>query len=358
MNLKLDIRKRLQGFELDVKFDSSASITGILGASGSGKSMTLKCIAGIEDPDSGEIVINDRTVYDSNNRINIKTRNRGIGYLFQNYALFPNMTVSQNILSGVRDKSKHNNILREMIKLFRLSGLEDRKPSQISGGQQQRVALARIFASDPEILMLDEPFSALDSTLKEHIQLELLDILEKFNKKIIIVTHSRDEIFRFCEDVVIVHNGKSIRHSNVKDVFTNPQSRDVAYLIGIKNIVPIEKVNENEVFVPFWKINIKTRIRVNEEHKYVGIRARDIIFADEIEDDKANYIPIEIIKVSHEFNFISVLCKVKNIDSTAIDTHNNKNIVVKIPRNRWDNKFKSMKYIKFHYSSVILLKQD
>lgn len=232
MGLEVNIAKSMNGFDLDVHFKTEKKITGILGASGSGKSMTLKCIAGIEKPDSGIIRLNGRTVFDSYEKTDLPTRRRKVGYLFQNYALFPNMDVRKNILSGVRDKNRYDEILEEMLRLFRLKGLENRKPHQISGGQQQRVALARIFASEPEILMLDEPFSALDSSLKEYIQMELLEILESYQNDIILVSHSRDEIFRFCQDIVVIDGGKSIHQSSVKSIFSNPVYNNVASLIG------------------------------------------------------------------------------------------------------------------------------
>jgi len=167
MSLYVDIKKSLNGFKLDVNFEAGKQTTGLLGASGCGKSMTLKCIAGIEKPDSGVIMLNDKILFDSTKKINIPPQERNTGYLFQNYALFPNMTTLQNISIGLKlPKHERDKIVKEKITKFGLSGLENRYPNQLSGGQQQRVALARILAKEPDILMLDEPFSALDSFLK------------------------------------------------------------------------------------------------------------------------------------------------------------------------------------------------
>ena len=146
MSLYVDIEKRLGGFHLRVRFQTENEATALLGASGCGKSMTLKCIAGIVTPDRGRIVLNDRILFDSDKKINLPPQQRKLGYLFQNYALFPNMTVEKNILCGIRSRDKREKaaVLEDALRRFRLEGLEKRYPAQLSGGQQQRVALARI----------------------------------------------------------------------------------------------------------------------------------------------------------------------------------------------------------------------
>ena len=153
MGLYIDVKKKFHGFNLNVKFSTEDNIIGLLGASGSGKSMTLKCIAGLEVPDSGKIILNGKVLYDSEKKINIPVRSRKVGFLFQNYALFPNMTVSQNISFALNNISRveKDKIVSEKINMMNLNGLEDRYPSQLSGGQQQRVAIARALAVKPEI---------------------------------------------------------------------------------------------------------------------------------------------------------------------------------------------------------------
>ena len=193
--LDVDFTKKLGEFELRAKFSIANEKLAILGASGCGKSMTLKCIAGIETPDSGHIILNDRVLYDSSKGINLPPQKRRVGYLFQNYALFPNMTVAQNIGFALEGKTAKNNIVKEFIQKLRLQGLENKYPAQLSGGQQQRTALARMLALDTEMIMFDEPLSALDSFLKWELEQELLDIFAGFDRPILYVSHDRGEVF-------------------------------------------------------------------------------------------------------------------------------------------------------------------
>ena len=198
MSLHVDIRKRLGSFMLDVKFSAENGITSLLGASGCGKSMTLKCIAGIEKPDEGRIELDGTVLFDSAQKINLPPQKRRVGYLFQNYALFPNMSVRQNILCGLnreKDRGAKERRLRDMLRMMQLEGLEDRKPAQLSGGQQQRAALARILVNDPQILLLDEPFSALDGHLRDSLKVEMRDLLERFGREVLMVTHDRNEAY-------------------------------------------------------------------------------------------------------------------------------------------------------------------
>ena len=212
MSIQAEIRKTYGDFKLDIKLDSSSKRIGILGASGCGKSMTLKSIAGIEQPDSGRICIEGKTVYDSTQKINWKPQKRKIGYLFQNYALFPTMTVEANIGAGVRGtKAEKKERTSEMIRKFRLEGLESRLPGQLSGGQQQRVALARIMAYRPEMILLDEPYSALDVYLRDRLQQEMQEMLEDYDGTVILVSHSRDEIYRFSQELLVMDQGTIIR---------------------------------------------------------------------------------------------------------------------------------------------------
>lgn len=234
MKLTVDIKKDFGSFALSSSFETEDLLTGFLGSSGSGKSMTLKCIAGIVTPDEGYIALDDRVLFDSRKRINIRPQERKVGYLFQNYALFPAMTVKKNICCGLvreKDREAKKRKYDEAIALLHLEGLENRLPSQLSGGQAQRVALARIIVSEPDLLLLDEPFSALDAFLRRNLQTELLEVLQNLGKQAILVTHSAREVRRMTTNLFVMKSGGIIRRGRTEDVFSDPQSDDCRVLL-------------------------------------------------------------------------------------------------------------------------------
>lgn len=241
MAMEVKIHKKLGEYELDVHWKSTKKRIGILGASGSGKSLTLKSIAGIEHPDQGHIQIGDHVLYDSDSRICLKPQKRNVGYMFQNYALFPTMTVEQNVGAGLAgNKKKKQEQVQKMIRHFRLEGLEKRLPRELSGGQQQRVALARIMAYEPSVILLDEPFSALDVFLKDRLQQEMMELLSDYDGTVILVSHSRDEIYRFSEELLVIDDGKQICYGDTKAIFDCPEQVEAARLTGCKNIVRVK----------------------------------------------------------------------------------------------------------------------
>ena len=273
MNLTVDIEKRLGNFHLRVQFSTGDEITGLLGPSGCGKSMTLKCIAGVERPDRGYIALDGRILFDSEKRINLRPQERRVGYLFQNYALFPNMTVEQNILCGLRGRAGRDKTLAEMVDLLQLDGLEKLRPSQLSGGQAQRVALARILATQPRLLLLDEPFSALDTHLRDQLQPQLQRLIHQLGHQTLLVTHSRDEAYRMCSRLCIMDSGELLREGGTKEVFADPGSTAAARLTGCKNIAPARKSGEYQVEVPDWGVRLTAARPVPEALAAVGIRA-------------------------------------------------------------------------------------
>ena len=224
MSLQVDIKKNWKDFSLDVRFDLDKGPLGILGASGCGKSMTLKCIAGIWRPDAGKIVLNGRTLFDSEKKIDLKPQKRRVGYLFQDFALFPNMTVEENVGAGITlPKKEKEEQIHKMIEKFHLMGQEKKYPFQLSGGQKQRTALARIMAYRPDVILLDEPFSALDAYLKEQLLLELLELLKDYSGDVILVTHSRDEAYKICPELMIVWEGRQMEKGSTRALFQNPE---------------------------------------------------------------------------------------------------------------------------------------
>ena len=276
MSLHVDIRKKLGDFVLETAFDAEDAVTGLLGASGCGKSMTLKCIAGVETPDSGCIVLDGETLFDSARGINLKPQQRRVGYLFQQYALFPHLTVERNILTGLyreRDAAVRQHRLREMIEMMQLEGLENLRPAQLSGGQAQRVALARMLVNQPRLLLLDEPFSALDSHLRDQLQPQFLALLRSYGRQAVLVTHSRDEAYHLCGQLCVMENGRIVRDGATKAVFADPRSEAAARLTGCKNITPARKIDEQTVEAPAWGLRFTSAQPVPNDLCAIGLRA-------------------------------------------------------------------------------------
>jgi molybdate transport system ATP-binding protein len=278
MSLIVHVKKKYKGFSLDVSFQTDGERLGILGPSGSGKSMTLKMIAGIERPDEGFISLNGRTLFDSAKSINVSPQQRKVGYLFQQYALFPNMTVSQNIQCGLAGTEKQGwqKVIGEMIRRFQLEGMENRYPHQLSGGQQQRVALARCLAANPELILLDEPFSALDAHLREQVALEMKAFLDQYPGESILVSHNRDEIYALCPNLLVLNHGNAMGCGSTQALFHRPVSVDVARLTGCKNISPIKREDDRTFLATDWDIRFQVETPIPDNATHVGIRAHDI----------------------------------------------------------------------------------
>lgn len=276
MSLTVHIRKQLDAFTLRADFETDGGVAGLLGMSGSGKSMTLKCIAGIETPDEGSIVLDGVTLFDSKKRINVKTQQRRVGYLFQNYALYPHMTVRQNILCGLHGEQNpkvREETLAKVLREFGIEEIADRKPAHISGGQAQRTALARILVNRPKVLLLDEPFSALDAHLRLQMQLEMKQSLDAYEGDVVMVTHSREEAYHLCESIAVTDAGKVSALRKTKELFADPVSFNAARVTGCKNIAACRKTGTHEVFVPEWNVYFTTAKEVRDDVKGVAFRA-------------------------------------------------------------------------------------
>ena len=261
MSLIVDIEKTYGRFHLRAQFETGDGVTGILGASGCGKSLTLKCIAGIECPDCGRIELDGTVLFDSERRINLPPQKRKVGYLFQNYALFPNMTVRQNILCGlhaVRDKKEKERIYSETVHLMGLEDVQKHMPHQLSGGQQQRVALARILVNRPKLLMLDEPFSALDPQLKDRLRIEMKRILKEYGGPSLLVTHDRDEAYMLCQSIAVIDEGTIFPPRETKSLFESPQTVAEAVMTGCRNIFGAEYRDESHAYIPAFSLSVKT----------------------------------------------------------------------------------------------------
>ena len=340
--LKVNIQKKLKEFDLDVEFELKKGCLGILGPSRCGKSMTLKSVAGIVDPDTGlvSLTADGETIYfDSSKKINLKPQKRNVGYLFQNYALFPNMTVEENVAIGV-SKSSGENTVSEIIKRFRLDGLEKRYPRQLSGGQQQRVALARILAYSPDVILLDEPFSAMDTFLKEQLRIELLNSLEDFDGLSILVTHDRDEAFQFCDELIILDEGKIIAKGKTYELFENPKKVQVARLTGCKNISKIEIIDDYHIRSIDWGATFEVSEKISSNITHMGIRAHD--FSPANEDD------INLLDTSNS----SVVEMPFEWEVTLAN-----GLWWKYDKKIHDHKFEVPKYLKVDPKNIILLEE-
>jgi len=296
MEFIIDIKKKLYDFQLDVKLQSKEEIIGILGASGSGKSMLLRCIAGLVKPDQGQIIINGKTFFDSEKKINLSMRERKVGFLFQNYALFPNMTIAENIAFGLGKLSKHEKRDRvsALMEKYHLGDIGKRYPSQISGGQQQRVALARAVAVEPEMLLLDEPFSALDVHLRNHMIRELSELLKEFQGITLFVTHNRDEAYYLSDYIAVFNTGKVEIYGQKDAIFKWPGSLETAKITGCKNIVKATRRSENQLYVPQWDIALRTVMKIEPGVGFMGIRANQIKLLDEQDSQQENCFKVYI----------------------------------------------------------------
>ena len=278
MALSVDIQKQLGDFHLAVRFEAENETLALLGASGCGKSVTLKCVAGILTPDAGKIVLDGVTLYDSAAKINLPPQKRQVGYLFQQYALFPNMTVRQNIAAAVRDKARRKAEVAEKLHQFQSEAGGGQSIS--SGGQQQRCALARILAPEPKAILLDEPFSALDSYLKYQLELELSNTLEGFPGTVLWVSHDRGEVFRNCRRVCVVDQGRSQPVTTLAELFRSPGTEAAARLSGCKNIVEAVPAG-NAVTLPQWGLTLDCGKAVPADVRWAGIRAHHVTAAPE-----------------------------------------------------------------------------
>lgn len=251
--LEIAIRKQFDGFRLEVAFRLEEDIGVLFGPSGSGKSLTLQAIAGTFQPDAGRVVINGRTIYDSARGLILSPQERHIGYVPQNYALFPHLTAEKNIRFGLvgLPRGGRNQRVAEMVDLFGLQGLEHRRPRELSGGQQQRVALARALAGHPRLLLLDEPFAALDAPLRGVLRQELVQIQKRLGIQILLVTHDLADAFVLGQQVIVYDGGRVIQQGTRDDVFFRPATSRVAEFIGTQNILPaiVEQVEEHTLWL-------------------------------------------------------------------------------------------------------------
>lgn len=302
MSLSVSIKKHFPAFTLDVNIEAGNETLGWLGESGCGKSLTMRCIAGIETPDEGKIVVNGKTFFEreagKRPTVNLSPQERKTALLFQNYMLFPNLTVAENVAAGIDrklPKEEREAQVNAELKRFGLDGFDKRYPSQLSGGQQQRVALARMLAAKPDILMLDEPFSALDAHLKGALEQNLAGLFETFHGTILYVSHDIDEALRFCDRIAVIEKGHVMEVSTGNNLVNNPQSAASIKLSGCKNATPARRINDHRVFLPAWGIEVETDKPVQENLTCMGVRA---FFLEQAKEPGRNTYRVRVVRTS------------------------------------------------------------
>ncbi len=233
--LKVDIVKNLPDFKLQVAIEVDKEILVLFGPSGAGKSLTLGCIAGLVKPDAGMIQMDAQIFFQSPNRF-VPVHKRGIGVVFQGYALFPHLTVAQNLTYGLRYARDTGGSVPDMLRRLKLETLAERYPHQLSGGQQQRVALGRALIIKPRLLLLDEPFSALDRGVRERLQADITQLQQELELTVVYITHNLEDAFVLGDKLAVIRNGKVCQFGPISEVFSHPVNRSVAEITGVVNI--------------------------------------------------------------------------------------------------------------------------
>jgi len=288
--VSVEVRKRLgRDFELDLAISLPPGITILFGASGAGKTTLLDCIAGLARPDAGRIAIAESTLFDGELGVNVPPQRRRVGYVFQDLALFPHLSVEANVEYGISslNRQERTRLSVAILQSFRIAHLRSRRPAQISGGERQRVALARALVIDPRILLLDEPLAALDAATKSKIVEDLRAWNQEHRIPVVYVTHSRDEVFALGERVMVMEKGRSIAQGTPHQVMSAPRQETVAQLAGFENIfdatviatheergaMACRLVGSNvELETPLVRADVGSALRV-------GISAGDILLA-------------------------------------------------------------------------------
>ena len=296
--LEIEVERKQENFTLNVGFRSGRAAVGLLGASGAGKSMTLRMIAGVTTPDRGRIVLNGRVLFDSASRENVPAAKRRIGVVFQDYALFPHLTVAQNIGFGLRtltEPERRLRVEREMAAV-QISELANRYPKEISGGERQRVAIARCMAINPDALLFDEPFAALDPHLRRQTEEQLRRTLMDFSGAVVFVTHDMEEAFRFCSDLLVLDQGRVIARGPKHELFENPGTVAAARLTGCKNIIAAEAIAGNRIKVPAWNCELSTTKETSDGLTHIGYRSHQFRFVEG--DSGENVFPCWLVSTN------------------------------------------------------------
>jgi molybdate transport system permease protein len=319
--LEMYVEKALDNFNLQVALRTGKGAIGLLGCSGAGKSMTLRMIAGIVSPDRGRIVLSDRVLFDSETGQKVSSARRRIGVVFQDYALFPNMTVAENVgfgLSALSEPVRQGRVARQL-ELMHIAELANRYPKEISGGQRQRVAIARCMASEPEALLLDEPFAALDPHLRRQMEEQLRETLAGYKGAVVIVTHDMEEAFRFCADLLVLDSGRVIASGPKHQLFERPRTVIAARLTGCKNIVAACRADADRIAVDAWNCQLQTASPVPDALTHVGFRSHQLVFQPPANGD--NTFPCWLVSASEAAHEMTLYLRLHTPPRTGEPAH-------------------------------------
>lgn len=320
MSFIVKIKKQLAFYELTVDLETEAGILAVIGGSGSGKSMTLKCIAGIETPDSGFISLNGRVLYDSSKKINLPPQKRNVGYLFQEYALFPTMTAAENI--SIVMKQKNPVQVQKWLEEYGLGDYADSYPDHLSGGQKQRLAMIRMLAAEPQCILLDEPFSALDEHIKRKMEREVMEMLHDFDNPILFVSHNQEEVYRLADRIGSMENGRFSPIREKRAFFAEPQTVGQAKLVGCNNISEIDWISEDRVYAKDWNLSLRvpfTELEEQKKYRAIAIYPGEITLysEDAILEEKQvrNKISVKSCSTEEELHSWAVSCQIDGTDA-------------------------------------------
>jgi molybdate transport system ATP-binding protein len=329
--LKVRIKKSISGFNLEADFAIDREILAVLGPSGSGKTVTLKCISGLMQPDEGYIELNGKILFDSSGHINLPAQQRKIGFIFQNYALFPHLTVNQNIAFGITNctREKINARINWLLGKMNIQELGQRYPRQLSSGQQQRVALARALSHEPELLLLDEPFSALDTPRRERLEFELLALQDNYRGDILFVTHDLAQGYKLGSKIAVYENGHMVQCGSKHDVISTPINLTVARLTGVKNLIAgqVTGIEGSGIKVEVPEMKTSFRIAVKQPGDFavnqrltIGMRPEHIQITDKPGENRILCLALLIMDgvTNINYHFHTVDCSAARHDVEVV----------------------------------------
>ena len=329
--LEMSVERRLENFDLKVDFRAVSGAVGLLGASGAGKTMTLRMIAGIVTPDRGRILLNGRVLFDRATGKNVPAARRRVGVVFQDYALFPHKTVAENVGFGLSDlpRPQRQARVQSLLERMHIAELADRYPAEISGGQRQRTAIARCLAIEPDALLFDEPFAALDPHLRRQMEEQLRETLADYRGAVIFVTHDMEEAFRFCTDLLVLDGGRVIASGPKHQLFEHPQSVVAARLTGCKNIVTARQIAVGRIAVDAWNCELQTAGAVPVGLTHLGVRSHQIRFGSELSGE--NTFPCWLVSTSEAPHEMTLYLRLHNQPQSGDKPH----LQADLPKELW-----------------------